>query len=253
MRTPFVALVALVMTLILGPVVVIARLFRAPQGPNSIYSRSVRLWARSIDWAAGVRLRVHGTEHLEGLNGAVFIANHVSWFDITVLARAVPWCSFIAKSELRRIPLFGFAAECVGIVFLDRDNRKQAFESYKMAAKEVQLGRSIVVCPEGTRGLDYHLRPFKKGPFVLAIASQTPIIPTIVFGAREVLAKGSFAIRSGTIDLHFLPPVETAGYDYDDRGALMTTVWTNMADAMQSLYGIGTSEPSIATTGERVE
>jgi 1-acyl-sn-glycerol-3-phosphate acyltransferase len=253
MRTPFVALVALVMTLILGPVVVIARLFRAPQGPNSIYSRSVRLWARSIDWAAGVRLRVHGTEHLEGLNGAVFIANHVSWFDITVLARAVPWCSFIAKSELRRIPLFGFAAECVGIVFLDRDNRKQAFESYKMAAKEVQLGRSIVVCPEGTRGLDYHLRPFKKGPFVLAIASQTPIIPTIVFGAREVLAKGSFAIRSGTVDLHFLPPVETAGYDYDDRGALMTTVWTNMADAMQSLYGIGTSEPSIATTGERVE
>jgi 1-acyl-sn-glycerol-3-phosphate acyltransferase len=253
MRTPFVALVALVMTLILGPVVVIARLFRAPQGPNSIYSRSVRLWARSIDWAAGVRLRVHGTEHLEGLNGAVFIANHVSWFDITVLARAVPWCSFIAKSELRRIPLFGFAAECVGIVFLDRDNRKQAFESYKMAAKEVQLGRSIVVCPEGTRGLDYHLRPFKKGPFVLAIASQTPIIPTIVFGAREVLAKGSFVIRSGTIDLHFLPPVETAGYDYDDRGALMTTVWTNMADAMQSLYGIGTSEPSIATTGERVE
>jgi 1-acyl-sn-glycerol-3-phosphate acyltransferase len=253
MRTPFVALVALVMTLILGPVVVIARLFRAPQGPNSIYSRSVRLWARSIDWAAGVKLRVHGTEHLEGLNGAVFIANHVSWFDITVLARAVPWCSFIAKSELRRIPLFGFAAECVGIVFLDRDNRKQAFESYKMAAKEVQLGRSIVVCPEGTRGLDYHLRPFKKGPFVLAIASQTPIIPTIVFGAREVLAKGSFAIRSGTVDLHFLPPVETQGYDYDDRGALMTTVWTNMADAMQSLYGIGTSEPSIATTGERIE
>jgi len=253
MRTPFVALVALVMTLILGPVVVIARLFRAPQGPNSIYSRSVRLWARSIDWAAGVRLRVHGTEHLQGLTGAVFIANHVSWFDITVLARGVPWCSFIAKSELRRIPLFGFAAECVGIVFLDRDNRKQAFESYKMAAKEVQLGRSIVVCPEGTRGLDYHLRPFKKGPFVLAIASQTPIIPTIVYGAREVLAKGSFAIRSGTVDLHFLPPVETAGYDYDDRGALMTTVWTNMADAMQSLYGIGTSEPSIATTGERVE
>jgi 1-acyl-sn-glycerol-3-phosphate acyltransferase len=253
MRTPFAALVALVMTLILGPVVVIARLLRAPQGPMSIYSRSIRLWARSIDWAAGVTLRVHGAEHLEGLNGAVFIANHVSWFDITALARAVPWCSFIAKSELRKIPLFGFAAQCVGIVFLDRENRKQAFESYKVAAKEVQRGRSIVVCPEGTRGLDYHLRPFKKGPFVLAIAAQTPIIPTIVFGAREVLAKGSFLIRSGTVDLHFLPPIETQGYDYEDRSALMTTVWTDMADAMQSLYGIGTSEPSIAASGERVE
>jgi len=253
MRTPFVALVALVMTLILGPLVVIARLFRAPQGPESIYSRAVRLWARSIDWAAGVRVRVHGVEHLEGLHGAVFIANHVSWFDISALASEVPWCSFIAKSELRRIPLFGFAAQCVGIIFLDRDNRKQAFESYKVAAKEVQRGRSVVVCPEGTRGLDYHLRPFKKGPFVLAIASQTPIIPTIVFGAREVMPKGSFVIRSHPIDLHFLAPVETKGLDYDDRGALMTTVWTNMVEAMETLYGIGSSEPSIAVTGERVE
>jgi 1-acyl-sn-glycerol-3-phosphate acyltransferase len=87
----------------------------------------------------------------------------------------------------------------------------------------------------------------------LAIASQTPIIPTIVFGAREVLAKGSFIVRSGTIDLHFLPPVETMGYDYEHRSILMTTVWTNMADAMQSLYGVGTSEPSIAASGERVE
>jgi 1-acyl-sn-glycerol-3-phosphate acyltransferase len=253
MRTPFVALVALVMTLILGPVVVIARLFRAQQGPTSIYSKSVRLWARSIDWAAGVRVRVHGTEHLDGIHGAVFIANHVSWFDISALASEVPWCSFIAKSELRRIPLFGFAAECVGIVFLDRDNRKQAFESYKVAAKEVQRGRSVVVCPEGTRGLDYHLRPFKKGPFVLAIASQTPIIPTIVYGAREVLAKGSFNVRPGTIDLHFLPPIDTTGYDYEHRGALMTMVWTAMADAMQSLYGVASSEPSIAMSGERVE
>jgi 1-acyl-sn-glycerol-3-phosphate acyltransferase len=88
---------------------------------------------------------------------------------------------------------------------------------------------------------------------VLAIASQTPIIPTIVFGAREVLPKGSFVVRSGTIDLHFLPPVQTTGYDYEHRGALMTTVWGSMADAMQSLYGIGTSEPSIAASGERVE
>jgi len=253
MRTPFVALVAVVMTLILGPVVVIARLFRAPQGPASIYSNAVRLWARSIDWAAGVRVRVHGAEHLEGINGAVFISNHVSWFDIFALASHVPWCSFIAKSELRRIPLFGFAAECVGIVFLDRDNRKRAFESYKVAATEVRRGRSIVVCPEGTRGIDYHLRPFKKGPFVLAIASQTPIIPTMVYGSREVMRKGSFVIHSGTIDLHFLPPIETKGYDYEHRGALMTAVWTSMADAMQSLYGVSSSEPSIAASGERVE
>jgi 1-acyl-sn-glycerol-3-phosphate acyltransferase len=253
MRTLFVALTALAVTLVLAPCVIVARLFRAPQGPSSIYARCIRSWARAIGRAAGMRVNVHGGERLYHEHGAVFIANHVSWFDIFALASEVPWCSFIAKSELRRIPLFGFAAECAGIVFLDRDNRKQAFESYHGAAKEVQRGRAIVVCPEGTRGLDYHLRPFKKGPFVLAIAAQAPIVPTIVYGAREIMPKGSFRIRSGTVDLHFLDPVDTTGMQYDNRSAVMTTVWNRMADAMYRLYGVGTSEQSIAAAGERVE
>ncbi|HTE46254.1 MAG TPA: lysophospholipid acyltransferase family protein, partial [Gemmatimonadaceae bacterium] len=159
MRTLFVGLTVLVMTTLLGPVVVVARLLQVPQGPTSIYARCVRLWARALNRAAGVRVRVHGAERLKNARGAVAIANHVSWFDIFPLAAEVPWCSFVAKSELRRLPLFGFAAETVGIVFLDRENRKQAFESYKVAAGEVQRGRTVIVCPEGSRGTDYQLRP----------------------------------------------------------------------------------------------
>jgi 1-acyl-sn-glycerol-3-phosphate acyltransferase len=246
MRTVFVALTALVMTLILGPTVIVAKLFRVPQGPTSIYTRCVRLWARSINAAAGVRVRVHGREHLQNARGAVFIANHVSWFDIFALASELSWSSFVAKTELRRIPVFGFAAEGVGIVFIDRENRKSALESYKIAAQEVQRGRSIIVCPEGTRGNDYHLRPFKKGPFVLAIAAQSPLIPTLVYGAREVMPKGTFAIRSGVVDLHFLEPIPTVGYDYDHRTELMTEVWSAMANALESLYGVHTTEQPVA-------
>jgi 1-acyl-sn-glycerol-3-phosphate acyltransferase len=252
MRSLFVGLVALVMTAVLAPVVIVAGLFRVPQGPESIYSRSVRRWARSVNWAGGVRVRVHG-ERLPPGQGAVYVANHVSWFDIFALAAEVPWCSFIAKSELRKIPLFGFAAQTVGIVFLDRDNRKAAFESYEVAAGAVQGGRSIIVCPEGTRGFDYHLRPFKKGPFVFAIASQAPVIPTIVYGAREVMPKGTFRIRPGFVDLHFLEPIPTAGLDYEARAELTTTVWSVMADGLRRLYGVSSSERAIAAAGERQE
>jgi 1-acyl-sn-glycerol-3-phosphate acyltransferase len=249
MRTLFVALVASLVTLVFGPIVLLARLFRVPQGPDSIYTTAVRIWARSINRAAGVTVRVHNAERLRQLHGAVCISNHVSWFDIFPLAAELPWCSFIAKAELRRIPLFGFAAEAVGIVFLDRGNLKQAFESYEEAAKEVQKGRVLLVCPEGTRGTDYHLRPFKKGPFVLAIASQAPIIPTVVFGAREVMPKGSFRIRPGVVDLHFLEPVETAGYNYEQRAELMTVVWHRMADELRELYHVTTSEHPVANQG----
>lgn len=252
MRTPLVALTALVMTLLLGPTIMVARLLGVRQGPKSIYARSIRLWARSLNKAAGIRVRVHGTP-VVGAHGTVFVSNHVSWYDIFALAAEVPWCSFVAKSELRKIPLFGFAAECAGIVFIDRENRKSAFESYKVAAAEVQRGRAVIVCPEGTRGYDYHLRPFKKGPFVLAIAAQAPVVPTVVYGTREVMKKGSFWIRSGVVDLHFLEAVPSAGCDYEHRGELMTTVWTRMAVLLRDQYGVTTNEPSIAVAGERKE
>lgn len=246
MRTLLVALTAGIMTLLLGPVVIFARLFRVPQGPRSVYARAIRTWARSINRAAGVKVVVHGAEYLENHDGAVFVANHVSWFDVFGLAAVVPWCSFVAKTELKKILLFGFAAEAAGIVFVDRENRKQAFASYEVAAKEVRRGRSLIVCPEGTRGADYHLRPFKKGPFVLAIASQTPVIPTVVYGTIDIMPKGSFWIRPGTIHLHFLAPIPTTGYDYEHRAALMTETWTAMADLLRQAYGTQTNEHPVA-------
>jgi 1-acyl-sn-glycerol-3-phosphate acyltransferase len=189
---------------------------------------------------------VHGAQHLENHQGAVFVANHVSWFDIFGLASVVPWCSFVAKTELKKILLFGFAAEAAGIVFVDRENRKQAFASYEVAAKEIRRGRSIIVCPEGTRGNDYHLRPFKKGPFVLALASETPVIPTVVHGTIEIMPKGTFWIRPGTIHLHFLEPIPTTGYDYEHRTQLMTATWNAMAGLLREVYGARTSEHPVA-------
>lgn len=251
MRTLLVLINAAVMTSILGPIVIIAKLARAPEGPRSIYAWATRTWARSMMRAAGARVVVHNPERASRDTGIVYISNHVSWFDVFAVASVLPRYSYIAKSELRKIPLFGFAAEAAGIVFLERDNRKAAFESYRVAADVVKRGRSIVVCPEGTRGLDYHLRPFKKGPFVLAIAAEAPIVPTVVYGAREVMPKGSFRIRSGTVHVHLLAPIPTVGLDYDDRSELMTRVWQTMADFMCDEYGVGTSERPIAEVGER--
>ena len=90
----------------------------------------------------------------------------------------------------------------------------------------------MAVYPEGTRGRSYELRPFKKGPFVLAIAAQVPIVPLIAWGSKEVQAKGEIAIHAGTIELTFLEPVETKGLTYEDRDALVDTVWHRIADAL---------------------
>lgn len=252
MRTLFTLAVVTVATCTLGPVVLLAGVLRVREKPGGVYQQCMHLWARLALWAAGVRVVVHDEHGYSRLAGAVYACNHVSWFDVFALAAILPRYSFVAKSELRKIPVFGPAAGAAGIVYLDRDNRKRAFESYKEAAGHVRDGRSVVVYPEGTRGYDYPLRPFKKGPFVLAIASEAPVVPTIVYGTRAIMPKGAFRIRSGVIDLHFLEPIPTAGLAYDARGELMTRVWERMNDALHTLHGVRPAERAIANQNERV-
>jgi 1-acyl-sn-glycerol-3-phosphate acyltransferase len=174
----------------------------------------------------------------------------VSWYDVFAIASVLPRYTFIAKAELRKIPIFGIGAESAGVVFLARENRKAAFESYHGAAAEVQRGKNVVVFPEGTRGREYALRPFKKGPFVLAIAAKAPVVPVLVYGAREVMRKGSFSVHSGTVHVHFLEAVETAGLDYDRRHELMCTVWDRITTCLREEYGVASAAPPIAESAE---
>jgi 1-acyl-sn-glycerol-3-phosphate acyltransferase len=238
-------------TILLAPVAIAARLLGLDEEEYGIAQWCMRTWARSMCLAAGVKVVVHNPERIVP-QGAVYACNHVSWSDVFAIASVLPRYTFIAKQELRKLPIFGYGAEAAGVVFLARDNRKQAFESYKDAAKEVTAGKNVVVFPEGTRGRDYSLRPFKKGPFVLAIAAQAPVVPVLVYGAREVMPKGSFRVRSATVHVHFLEAVETTGLDYDRRHQLMRVVWGRIEACLRKEYGIGTSEHPIAEAGEQI-
>jgi 1-acyl-sn-glycerol-3-phosphate acyltransferase len=236
-RSVIAIVVSILATLYSASLVIVAKLLRRPVRAGSVYERAMRNWASAIIAVAGVKVVFHGEENIPN-EGAVFICNHVSWFDVFAIASKLPRCTFVAKSELRKIPVFGWGAESAGVVFLDRDNRKAAFESYKEAAKAVEGGRRIVVFPEGTRGFDYHLRTFKKGPFVLAITAAAPIVPTLVYGAREVMSKDSFRIKSGTVHIHFLPPIPTKGHTYEERTNIMAEAHAAMDQLLQQKYGV---------------
>lgn len=95
-----------------------------------------------------------------------------------------------------------------------------------------------MVYPEGTRGFTYALRPFKKGPFVLAIASGAPIVPTVLHGTREVQRRGSFWVRSGEVHLHLLEPIPTQGLSYEDRDRLSRISGSRISELLRSNYGV---------------
>ena len=238
MRTLFTGTILSIMTILLAPLAVAAHVLRIDERNSSVQQWCMRTWARSLCWAAGVKIVVHGAEHVDPARGTVYVSNHVSWFDIFAIASVLPRYTFVAKAELRSIPIFGWGAEGAGVVFLSRENRKSAFEAYAKVADAVAHGLSVVVCPEGTRGDDYALRPFKKGPFVLAIAADAPVVPVVVHGAREIMSRGAWRVRSGTVHVHFHAPIPTKGFDYDHRHDLMELVAERMEATLRDEYGV---------------
>ena len=237
-RTILLYSTALLATFGLGGSVIVAALLGVKDKPGGIYDKVPRWWSSAVMWAAGIKVRVHGWENASGGEPRIFASNHVSWFDVPALAKVLPRNRFVAKAELFKIPIFGPAMRAAGMIEIQRENRKAAFGAYEVAAERIRAGNSVVVFPEGTRGHEYPLRPFKKGPFVLAIAAGVPIVPIIVHGTIEVMRRSSLWVHPGTIDIHLLEPVVTSSIDYDHREVLMQTVRNRMANAMKELYGV---------------
>jgi 1-acyl-sn-glycerol-3-phosphate acyltransferase len=243
MRTLLVVLALIVLTPLLGTLVIVAALLGVEDRDGGVFEWAPRLWSKVLLAMAGVRVVLHDAHRMDRSEPRIYVSNHVSWFDVLTLAAVLPRYKFVGKAELFRIPLFGAAARATGMIPIERENRKAAFHSYELAASRIRGGASVVVFPEGTRGRTYALRPFKKGPFVLAASAQAPIIPTVVHGTIHVLPRGSLRARAGTIDVRFLEPIETRGMTYHDRDRLSVECWDRMAEALRREYGVDSVSP----------
>src|SRR5574338_1098522 len=235
MRTILVFLTLVIMTPVFGFMVIIASLFGVSDREGSIYDKAPRWWAACLVKAAGIKVRLHNAERMQSSSPRIYVSNHISWFDVLTLASVLPRYKFVGKAELFKIPVFGRAAHAAGMIAIERENRKSAFESYRVAAEKIRAGSSVVVFPEGTRGKTYALREFKKGPFVLGVAAGVPIVPAIIHGTIEVMRRDSFRVRSGVVNIHFLEPIDASGLTYEDRDRLSRAAWDRMATALRDL------------------
>jgi 1-acyl-sn-glycerol-3-phosphate acyltransferase len=182
-----------------------------------------RLSARNLARLCGVRVHVHGLEHLQGPGPFIFAPNHQSNFDIAALLGYLPGQNrFIAKKELFSEPVLGTVLRTMGMIPVDRDNPLEAIDLLNEAAAG---GSSLIIFPEGTRSRDGQLLPFKKGPFIAAIHLKLPIVPVVCFGTSGIMPKGGYlSIVPGDVDVFIEPPIATDGLGYEDRTVLRDKV-----------------------------
>src|SRR4029079_17901100 len=185
LRTLWVALVAVVVTIPLATTVMLIAFVRSNAGLIDVV---IRFWARLLLRAAGIDLRTERMETIDRKQRYILVANHYSYFDIPVIVAAVaPPIRFMAKVSLFKIPIFGWALARAGFIPIDRKNRRTAVKSFDLAAKRIRQGHTIVVFPEEGRSRTREMRPFQRGGFLLALKSELPILPIAIDGTHDVM------------------------------------------------------------------
>jgi 1-acyl-sn-glycerol-3-phosphate acyltransferase len=193
-----------------------------------------RVWGRSILWISGIKVRVHGLEHLDVGRSVIYMSNHQSNFDIPVFLSALPvQFRWLAKAELFKIPIFGRGMRGAGYISLDRSNRKSAMASLAKAAETIRDGSSVLIFPEGTRTEDGGLLPFKNGGFILAVDAGVPIVPMAICGTFAILPKGKLRFRRHPVHIFIRPAIDAAAFTRKTKNDLLGVVQASIQQAME--------------------
>jgi 1-acyl-sn-glycerol-3-phosphate acyltransferase len=176
-------------------------------GGDRISSGIMRLWGRGFIRIGRWNVRVEGLSNLPA-GGAILAANHQSLVDIPLFLAALPRdVRFLAKRELGRIPLFGYAMEKAGNLFIDREDPRDAVHLIREATSRIERGQMVVIFPEGTRSRDGTVGGFKPGAFILARKTGAPLLPVLLDGGHKALPRGALLFRPADLVVRVLPPV----------------------------------------------
>jgi 1-acyl-sn-glycerol-3-phosphate acyltransferase len=190
---------------------------------------TISRWCKSLLAVLNIRIITHGTLPDINVTGTMFVANHVSWVDIHAV-NSVRAVRFIAKSEIRGWPVFGWISEKVNTLFTERTKRSDAGRMVELTADCLRAGDCLCFFPEGTTSDGTELKAFKGSLLQAAINAEAQIWPVTI---RYPNADGSanwemayyadmsllesikkvLAQRSPVVELHFSPPIATAGYE----------------------------------------
>ena len=137
-----------------------------------------------------LRLRVHGTCGTAPL----VVCNHVSYLDIVAFGAVVP-VRFVAKSEVRSWPWFGWLARCAGTIFLLRKQRRSLLLASLRMRSAVQQNTRVVIFPEGTSTHGRTVLPFRSSLLAVAVEESWPVLPAwIGYESDEVCWWGEMTL-----------------------------------------------------------
>ena len=116
-----------------------------------------------------------------GAGAYIYVLNHYCLWDVFFAARTTrDGMHFLAKAEVFDVPVMGYFARRLGVIGAARDgsDARTLMDSMKV----LKNGEKLVIFPEGTRNKksDETFLPFRGGAALMAIKTQTPVIPMVL-------------------------------------------------------------------------
>jgi 1-acyl-sn-glycerol-3-phosphate acyltransferase len=205
------------------------------------------LWSRLVLMGAGVKVESDVRTALARGEPAVFVANHQNELDIVTLLAGIPYpFGFMAKAELRRVPVLGSVLKRTACLFVDRSDARRAVRSIHEAAERIREGNSVLVFCEGIRSFSPQLQPFLRGAFVLAVEAGVPIVPVTVVDNYRLLDERRAVGRVGTVRMVVGEALATEGKTRSDVPALMAEVEARMQAELERAHAVSSGPESLA-------
>lgn len=155
----------------------------------------------------------------------VFVSNHFSFMDIPSLVIIPVPSTFIGKSSISKVPVFGYIFNKMHIK-VDRSSKKSRAETMKKAKEVIEKGKSLNMFAEG--GIRTIQPPkmaeFKDGAFIIAIEKNVPVVPVALPYTWKILGK-DFIFHPHKNKAIFFPPIETKDMVPEDLEKLKSTVY----------------------------
>jgi len=189
-------------------------------------------------YLSGTRLKIKGKEKIEKGRTYIVMSNHQSLVDVWALIGKLPLqLRWTIKSEVKKMPVFGYALERMGHIYVGRKKRKDVALTLEVPVQKIRDGASVVIFPEGTRGRDGRLQKFHKGGAIIAIQSGAAILPITINGSRFVLPKDTLALMPGKIEVIVGDSIDPGMFDEDRKDDLMAVVKSAIEQNLDLEYG----------------
>lgn len=193
----------------------------------------IRVFSKTLIFCMGFRLKKEIEVPLNDAQSYMFCPNHTSMLDPFILISMVKKpIVFVGKSELKKIPVFGFFYKRTCIL-VDRSSTKSRREVYLKAKSRLKNGTSVAIFPEGLVPTeDVVLSPFKNGAFSLAIEHQIPIVPAIYYDCKRLFSWTYFKGNPGVLRVKQFAPISTKNIDKKEINSFKKMLFDTMYEEL---------------------